>query len=131
MYVSLRCFHDSNRWRFIHYAHYVQNPWKDMLKITKNLVSFISLGGEKLQNKWKTHVYLNFNFFLFFIIFELFRERFITCSYFFRFSIMHFFMKKIQDPYSKNTIDEKKKGSRETHPTFFNIKTLLLLNWDQ
>lgn len=37
-------------------------------------------------------------------------------------------MKKIQDPYSKKTIEEKKKRSRETHPTFFNIKTLLLLN---
>ena len=37
-------------------------------------------------------------------------------------------MKKIVDPYSKKTIDDKEKGSRETHPTFFNIKTLLLLN---
>ena len=35
-----------------------------------------------------------------------------------------FFMKKIQDSYWKKTIDKKKKRSKETQPTFFNIKAL-------
>ena len=122
MYVSLRCFHDSKRWRSIHYAYHVQI----LDKICSNwkIPGFnYFTGWRKTPNKWKTHVYLSFNVF-YSLSFLSFFENGSLLLLFFQVFNNAFFMKKIQDSYWKKTIDKKKKRSKETQLTFLNIKAL-------
>ena len=92
-------------------------------QIKKHLVSIISLGGEKLQiNEKPIFIWV----LMFFILYHFwaFSRMAHYLQLFFQVFNNAFFMKKIQDSYWKKTIDKKKKRSKETQPTFFNIKAL-------